>query len=142
VIEIGSSREAKTFLAGRIAAEAERHGTPLTEVERKMLYFSETGWTLPDMPEVKSAFDQHYDRAAYEKKIKALVRRYQARSHSEDREEFDAWNRAIRALRKEDHYVLTMISGVRGPMAMADIWITALVVVAVMLIAMYLASRH
>ena len=34
--------DAKVFLACRIAEEAEREGFPLTEVERKMLYFSET----------------------------------------------------------------------------------------------------
>lgn len=37
------------FLVGRIAQRAEQEGVPLSEVERKMLYFSETAWTLPDM---------------------------------------------------------------------------------------------
>ena len=36
-----SVREAKEFLASQIAEEAQREGTPLCEIERKMLYFSE-----------------------------------------------------------------------------------------------------
>src|SRR5277367_4567994 len=49
-------REAKVFLASRITEEAERQGAPLSETERKMLYFSPTGWTLEDMATVKEAF--------------------------------------------------------------------------------------
>ena len=56
-------REAKEFLVSRIVAEAQREGVPLSEIERKMLYFSETGWTLPDMMEVDEAFDRDYDAA-------------------------------------------------------------------------------
>ena len=49
-------REAKEFLVARIVAEANKEGVPLSEVERKMLYFSETDWTLPDIDEVSEAF--------------------------------------------------------------------------------------
>ena len=41
------TRTAKEFLVHCIVDEAQREGTPLTEVERKMLYFSETHWSLP-----------------------------------------------------------------------------------------------
>ena len=47
-----SAREAKEFLVAKIAEEAQREGVPLSEVERKMLYFTETAWTLPDIMEV------------------------------------------------------------------------------------------
>ncbi len=46
-------RAAKVYLAGKITEQAEREGAPLTEVERKMLYFSETDWTLPGHDEVE-----------------------------------------------------------------------------------------
>jgi hypothetical protein len=47
-----TAREAKEFLVSEIVAEAQRKNVPLSEIERKMLYFSETGWTLPDIMEV------------------------------------------------------------------------------------------
>jgi hypothetical protein len=47
--EFNSVRDAKEYLVGKIAAEAELEGKPLSEIERKMLYFSETGCTLPDI---------------------------------------------------------------------------------------------
>ena len=67
-----SAREAKEFLVARIAEEAQREGVPLSEVERKMLYFTETAWTLPDIMEVNDQFDREYDAAEYEKKIADL----------------------------------------------------------------------
>ena len=55
-----SAREAKEFLVARIVEEARREGVPLSEVERKMLYFSETGWTLPDMMQISDALNQEF----------------------------------------------------------------------------------
>ena len=73
-----SGREAKEFLISRIVAEAQRENVPLSEFERKMLYFTESGWTLPDMTTVCEDFDREYDQNGYEKKIASLIR--QARS--------------------------------------------------------------
>jgi hypothetical protein len=56
--EVCYRSDAKGFLIGRIATEAQRRGTTLSEVDRKMLYFSETGWTLPDIADVNATFDQ------------------------------------------------------------------------------------
>jgi hypothetical protein len=44
-----SGREAKEFLISELVAEAQDENVPLSEVERKMLYFTESGWTLPDI---------------------------------------------------------------------------------------------
>jgi hypothetical protein len=49
-----TAREAKEFLLAGIVAEAQRENVPLSEIERKMLYLTETGWTLPDIMEVNS----------------------------------------------------------------------------------------
>jgi hypothetical protein len=68
-----SARDAKEFIVSRITTEAQRQGVPLSEIERKMLYFSETEWTLPDMAEVNDAFDREYDQAAYERKIGKII---------------------------------------------------------------------
>ena len=64
-----SGREAKEYLIAQIVMEAEREGTPLSETERKMLYCTETAWTLPDIWEVNEAFERDYDQPAYEAKV-------------------------------------------------------------------------
>ena len=69
-----TAREAKQFLIDCIVAQAQRDGVSLSEVERKMLCFSETGWTPPDMAEVNKEFDDHYDQGEYERKIAGVVR--------------------------------------------------------------------
>ena len=103
------------FLVGRIAAEAERHGISLSDIERKMLDFSETGWTLPDIAQVNEAFDREYEQAAYEKKIARLIRSIRATDRKENPQQFGAWTRAVRAIRAEDHYILVMIDQADTP---------------------------
>ena len=44
----------------QIADEAQRENIVLSEPERKMLYFSESGWTLPDLSTVADEFDGEF----------------------------------------------------------------------------------
>jgi hypothetical protein len=108
--EFRTDREAKEFLVGRIVAEAERGGVPLSDAERKMLYFSETDWTLPDIMQVNEEFERDYDRHEYEAKIAGLIRSYLQRIQTESEEEFEAWTRAEEKLREGDSYLLVMIN--------------------------------
>jgi len=105
-----TTRDAKEFLVSRIVTEAQREGVPLSETERKMLYFSETAWTLPDIEEVSEAFDRDYDQASYEEKIGALVRNLRADSRKNNRSDYDSWTEAARKIQREDHYLLVLIS--------------------------------
>jgi hypothetical protein len=111
--EFHSGREAKEFLISRIVAEAQRENALLSEVERKMLYFAESGWTLPDMTAASEDFDSEYDQNRYEKKIARLIRKGAKRDRQESRDECDAWWAAIRFLKKEDHYISVMV-GIAG----------------------------
>lgn len=99
-------REAKDYLASRIAEEAQNEGAPLTEVERKMLYFTETGWTLPDMKEVIAEFDREYDQSQYEKKINEFVARIQYHLSEQDQ---SIWALALEKLSQGDHYLLVLV---------------------------------
>lgn len=99
-------REAKEHLAGMIVEEAKVIGAPLTEIEKKMLYFSEGGWTLPDMKKVGLEFSLDYDHAEYEQKIGSIISRIQSRLGEEDRE---TWERALRKLADGDHYLLVLV---------------------------------
>jgi hypothetical protein len=104
-----SAREAKEFLVSRIVEEAQREGIALSEVERKMLYFSETNWTLPDIDTVSDEFDRDYDQDDYEKKIAHLVKGAYTRDLRDSGDEYPKWWPAIRLLSKQDHYILVMI---------------------------------
>jgi hypothetical protein len=45
-LSVETIKDAKTYLASMIAGQAVRNGEPLSEVEEKMLYFSETATGL------------------------------------------------------------------------------------------------
>ena len=104
-----SGREAKEFLISEIVAEARRDNAPLSEVERKMLYFTESGYTLPDIMKVSEDFDREYDQDEYERKIAELVAEADKRIRKGSREDYDRWWAAIHFLQEEDHYLSVMI---------------------------------
>jgi hypothetical protein len=111
-------RKAKEFLIGRILLEAQLEGVPVSELERKMMYFSESGWTLPDMEAVNETFSDEYDMMEYEQKIGSLVRHYLGRVRKADREQFKAWQEAVEVLKEEDHYLLVLIQAPTGESAL------------------------
>jgi len=63
-----TSREAKEFLISKIIDQAQRDGIALSDIEQKILYWSETDWTLPEIDEVNTAFERDYDQKRYERK--------------------------------------------------------------------------
>jgi hypothetical protein len=144
--QFSSAREAKEFLVSRIVDEAQREGVSLSEVERKMLYFTETGWTLPNIMEVSDEFNRDYDQNEYEKKIASLIKSAVKRNRKENSEEAESWRNAVRKLSNEDHYILVMIGQAGVPTGrVSDRWtgnrigvIFVCIVVALMVTARYL----
>jgi hypothetical protein len=108
--EFDSERKAKEYLIGKIVAEAERAGKPLTEIELKMLYFSETDWTLPDISDVNAEFERNYDEGEYQRKIARLARTIEAHLEGADEQESDTWYAAIEKLSDGDHYLLVLLN--------------------------------
>jgi hypothetical protein len=144
VLTFADGRDAKEFLISRILTEAHREKVQLSEVERKMLYFSETAWTLPEIAAVSEAFDRDYDQAEYEQKIASLIRNFCANARADNKDEFDTWTEAVRTLKKEDHYLLVLIAAA-GPEArprryLLKLLATALVI-AVLIAIVLLATR-
>jgi hypothetical protein len=136
-------RDAKEFLASKIVEEAGREGVPLSEVERKMLFFSERGWTLPDMTGVSDAFDREYDQNDYEEKITGLIERLDKRIRKENTGEYDDWHSAIDSLKRRDHYINVMIShaGVRPRGDRLRLWATAFAVAVAFVAFIYIAEK-
>jgi hypothetical protein len=105
---IRDAREAKEFLISKVVAEAQSENTPLSETERKMLYFTESGWTLPDIMQVNEQFENDYDQDEYEEKIaRIIVRAYKRIPHYS--RDYDKWWAAVQFLRREDHYISVLI---------------------------------
>ena len=132
--------EAKEFLVSRIVDEARRRHVGLSELERKMLYFSENYPTLPDMMEVSNQFEAEYDDEKYEKKIKKLSRRAFVRDQEESPGNIPLWREAISLLKKEDHYILVMLDVPRSALDWAKLIVAGLLLTA-LLVAAVAASR-
>ena len=134
--EIGSVREAKDYLAGRIADEAKREHIPLSKIEREMLYFSETESTLPGMLEINAEFERDYDSNEYERKIAVLIRKIEARD-ADDEQEARIWDQAVDKLADGHNYLSIMLDPsfspkggtVRPPHDRLKLWLAAFGVV-------------
>ncbi len=104
-----NSMDAKEFIVSRITDQAALENVDLSEVERKMLYFSERHPSLPDISQVATEFDQNYNMFEYEAKIVGLVRNAFRRDKKVSPEKMEKWVAARRALRWEDHYIKVMV---------------------------------
>ena len=113
-----SAMDAKTFIAERIVAQAEREGVALDELERKNLYFSEQFDAPPDAFDVAQEFEEKHDTAEYEAKIAGLAKRAY-RADGDDTQMHQRWLDAIARIADEDHYILVMLAqaGVLGPVS-------------------------
>jgi hypothetical protein len=105
-----SGREAKELLISQIVEEAQRQNIPLSEVERKMMYFTESGWTLHDIMKVNEDFDREYDQDEYKRKIAKLATKADKRIRKDSRDDYDKWWAAIRFLEREEPMGAGLIS--------------------------------
>jgi hypothetical protein len=127
-VSFNSSMAAKKFLVSRIVAEANRQGIPLSEVEQKMLYFSESYPTLPEMAEVSEKFDKECNSEEYEEKISKLSQSAYRRDLKESDDTAQRWKDAIGLLKTEDHYILVMVSVSRPASDVVKLFLTGIVV--------------
>jgi hypothetical protein len=140
------AQQAKEFLISKILEEARMENAPLSEVERKMLHFTETEEMSPDMVEANEQFEREYDSAEYENKISSLLINAHERFCQETPDNEHRWKHAIADLRKEDHYLLVMVDqanrSARRTGDRVTLWTTAFVVVGVILGAELLAAKY
>jgi hypothetical protein len=151
-----TSREAKEFLVDRIAAEAARTGTPLSEAEHRMLYSTETGWMPYNFVEVNEAFERECStptcEADYEAKVANLIRSYLLHARETNPADLQRWHDAVAILSEEDHYILVMVSDSRrkqfastttrrlGPVTLG--FIIGAILVAILTIAVEIYAHH
>jgi hypothetical protein len=68
-------REAKDFLVQKTIEQACFENVPLSDLEGRLMYFTETGAHPEDPTALNDAFEAEYDTAAYEKKSPLLMAR-------------------------------------------------------------------
>ena len=101
-------REAKDFLVQQVTEQASLEGIPLSDLEKRMMYFTEGKDAVEDPATLNDEFEAQYDSLKYEKKISRLMRQAYKRLKKEKPESALMWDKAIRTLRQGDHYMLVM----------------------------------
>jgi len=100
------SESAKEFLISKLLRQAGEDGVLLSDLEKRMLSFSE-GTASADDIEAAGQFDNEYDSNAYEAKIARLLHR--AYEHDAKLGQKHQWEDAMRALRTGDWYIIVML---------------------------------
>jgi hypothetical protein len=103
-----NSDDAKQFLVSRIVDQALLEGVEFSELERKMLFYSETHPSLPDMDTVLIEFNQTYNMFPYEGLVSSLIGNVYRRDRK-DPALVQQWKDARSTLRREDHYINVML---------------------------------
>ena len=104
-----NTREAKDFIVQQASEQAMLENVSLTDLEKRMMYFTETDPASCEDPLALNAeFEAQYDTPEYEAKIAGLLSRAYKRLKTENPEKARYWDDVIRTLKRGDHYVLVM----------------------------------
>ncbi len=105
---------AKEFLISKVLRQADDDGIRLSDLERRMLSFSEGTASADDIAAAEQ-FENEYDSDAYEAKIAWLLRKAYKRDAKVGQRH--RWEDSVRALRSEDWYILVMLqqAGIKRP---------------------------
>jgi hypothetical protein len=101
-------REAKDFLVQQTTEQAQLEGVQLSDLEKRMMYFTETGEMPEDFIQLNEEFEAQYNSDEYEAKIAKLLRHAYQRARKENDETRKHFDAAIKSLRRGDHYLLVM----------------------------------
>jgi hypothetical protein len=101
-------REAKDFLVQQTAEQAQLEGVALSELEKRMMYFTESGYVPEDPIALNEEFEAQYETDAYEAKVANLLHHAYDRARKENDEARRRFDCAIKSLRRGDHYLLVM----------------------------------
>jgi hypothetical protein len=105
-----NTKQAKSFLVQQAAEQAALENVPLSDLEKGMMYFTESDPASCDNPiDLNGEFEEKYDTEEYEIKISRLLHHAYKRLKHEDAEKLSNWNEAIQTLRKGDHYILVLL---------------------------------
>ncbi len=111
-----NTKEAKDFLADQAAQQAALDHIPISDLEKRMMYFTESDPASCGEPvRLNDEFEEKYETAEYEAKMSRLLHRACKRLKAENPGGKLQWDEAISTLEKGDHYVL-VLWGQHSPM--------------------------
>jgi hypothetical protein len=104
-----NTKQAKDFLVQQAAEQAALENVPLSDVETRMMYFTESDLaSCPNPIELNHEFEAQYETAEYEAKISRLLHHAYDRLKVENPEKKRNWDQVIRTLDRGDHYILVL----------------------------------
>ena len=140
------TQQAKDYLVSQVVEQALLENVPLSEVERKMLYFTETEETGADMLELNDQFEREYDTPTYEKKISGLLHNAFQRVSRENPDGELRWKEAVAELSNGDHYILVMVDqakrSIRPPGDQLKLLISGIAVAGALVGVSFLTAKH
>jgi hypothetical protein len=101
--------EAKDFLVQQADQQAQLEGVSLSDLEKRMMYFTESSDATEDPYQLNEEFEAKYDNEEYEAKVSQLLRRARTRLEKENPQAARLWDEAVGVLRKGDHYILILL---------------------------------
>lgn len=103
-------QEAKDFLVAQVVQQAALEGVALSDVEKRMMYFTESADAVEDPIALNEEFEAQNDNDEYESKASGLFQRAHKRLRKESPISADKWKECVRFLEKGDHYILVLCS--------------------------------
>lgn len=100
--------EAKDFLIQQTAEQAALENVSLSDLERRMMYFTETDECPEDPIALNEAFEAKYNMEEYEAKVSSLLHHAYRRLRKQSDQKLRMWDSAIKRLKQGDHYLLVM----------------------------------
>jgi len=94
--------EAKNFLVQQIAQQAQLEGAPFSDLERRMMYFTETDECPKDSIALNDEFEAKNDSVDYEANISRLLHHAYLRLRKQNDSARRSWDLAIKCLRRGD----------------------------------------
>jgi hypothetical protein len=101
-------REAKDFLVQKTGEQAALENVSFSDLERRMMYFTETGECPEDSIALNDAFEAEYDTERYETKVAKLMAHAYRQLKKDSASTVRTWDEAVKRLRKDDHYILVL----------------------------------
>ena len=107
-----NTKQAKDLVVEEAAKQAALENVPLSDIEKKMMYFTESDTVSCENPiQLNDELEAQYDTPEYEAyTMSRLLNHAYQRVKAEDPELPRSWDDAVRVLRKGDHYLLVLLS--------------------------------
>lgn len=105
-----NTKQAKDFLVRQACEQAALENVTLSDVEKRMMYFTETDPPSCQNPiDLNSEFEDQCDTEEYELKMSRLLDDAQKRLKQDDPQKLRDWTEALQTLREGDHYILILL---------------------------------